>query len=224
MRVYLQALATAVVGLVFFGLVLFVPAGTFSYWQAWAFMAVFTFVTAVPTWYLAVRDPAVLQRRLTAGPAAETRTVQRWTMSAAGLLVVAVPVVSALDHRFGWSAVPTPVVVLGLVLVGAGLALTQVVIIQNRFAAATVTVEDHQPVVSSGLYGIVRHPMYTGAVVMMVGMPLALDSYWGLVTLVPGAAILAARILDEEALLRDELDGYREYCEKVHYRLVPGVW
>ena len=140
------------------------------------------------------------------------------------LTVVAAGVVSALDHRFGWSTVPTAVVVVGNVLVLVGLGLAELVVIQNNYAAATITVEEEQPVVSTGLYGLVRHPMYVGALIMMVGMPLALASYWGLLTLIPGVLVFVARITDEEKALRQDLDGYDEYTEKVHYRLVPGVW
>jgi protein-S-isoprenylcysteine O-methyltransferase Ste14 len=140
------------------------------------------------------------------------------------IMVAAVLVVSALDHRFGWSQVPTPVVVIGDVLVAVGLGMSMLVVHQNSYAAATITVEAEQPVVDTGLYGVVRHPMYVGALIMMVGMPLALDSYWGLVTLVPGVAVLVLRIVDEEKMLRQELAGYDEYTQKVHYRLVPGIW
>ena len=138
--------------------------------------------------------------------------------------MVAVLVVSALDHRFGWSQVPTAVVVLGDALVAIGFGITLLVVIENTYAAANVTVEAEQTVISTGLYAIVRHPMYFGAVIMMIGMPLALDSYWGLVTLLPVMAVLALRITDEEKMLRQELDGYDEYTQKVHHRLVPGVW
>ena len=132
--------------------------------------------------------------------------------------------VSALDHRFGWSTVPTAVVVVGNVLVLVGLAVAELVVIQNNYAAATITVEKDQPVVSTGLYGVVRHPMYVGALILIVGMPLALGSYWGLLTIIPGVLVFVARITDEEKALRQDLDGYDEYTEKVHYRLVPGVW
>ncbi|HEX7428881.1 MAG TPA: isoprenylcysteine carboxylmethyltransferase family protein, partial [Mycobacterium sp.] len=128
------------------------------------------------------------------------------------------------DHRFGWSTVTTPVVVVGNVLVLVGVLLAELVVIQNNYAAATITVEAEQPVVSTGLYGLVRHPMYVGALIMMVGTPLALASYWGLLTLIPGVLIFVARITDEEKALRQDLEGYDEYTEKVHYRLVPGVW
>ncbi len=138
--------------------------------------------------------------------------------------VVVQLVVSALDHRFGWSSVPSAVVVLGDVLVGVGLLVAQFVIIQNEYAAATITVEADQPVVSTGLYGLVRHPMYFGALVMMIGTPLALDSYWGLVLLVPACVALGARIVDEEEMLTEELAGYADYVEQVRFRLLPGVW
>lgn len=224
MKIALQTLASAIFGLVFFAALLFWPAGTLNYWQAWVFIAVFMVATLVPSVYLAVKDPAALQRRMKAGPGAETRTLQKIIISGTIVAVVAVLVVSALDHRFGWSNVPTPVVIVGNILVAVGLGVAQLVVIQNSYAAATITVEADQTLVSTGLYGLVRHPMYVGTLIMMVGTPLALDSYWGLVAIVLALPVLAARIEDEEKLLRQELDGYDEYTQKVHYRLVPGVW
>ena len=224
MKVTMQLLASTAGGILFMGLLLFVPVGTFDYWQAWVFIVVFIVGTMLPTVYLAVKYPDALQRRMKSGPWSETRLAQRLITIALPLSVIAVGLVSALDHRFGWSTPTTTVVVIGNVLVLAGLLLAEVVIIQNNYAAATITVEADQPVVSTGLYGLVRHPMYVGALIMMVGMPLALGSYWGLLTLIPGAFVFVARITDEEKALRQELDGYIEYTEKVHYRLVPGVW
>ena len=224
MKTALQLLASGVFGVVFFGLLLFWPAGTFDYWQAWVFIAVFTVATMVPTVYLAVKYPDALRRRMHSGPFAETRMVQKLINVGIILMVVAVAVVSALDHRFGWSTVPTPVVVLGNVLIVVGLGIAEIVVIQNNYAAATITVEAEQKVVSTGLYGLVRHPMYVGALIMTIGMPLALDSYWGLVAVIPGVLVFALRITDEEKALHQELDGYDEYTQQVHYRLVPGVW
>jgi len=224
MKIGLQTLASTLFGIVFFAALLFWPAGTLDYWQAWVFIAVFITATMVPSIYLAVKNPAALRRRMKAGPTAETRPVQRFAIVGTVVSVVAVLVLSALDHRFGWSQVPTAVIIIGLVLVAFGLVFAQLVVIQNNYAAATITVEAEQKVVSTGLYGVVRHPMYVGALIMMAGTPLALDSYWGLVAIIPGLAVLALRILDEENMLREELDGYREYLEKVHYRLVPYVW
>lgn len=224
MKLFVQAATACLFALVFFGVFLFWPAGTFDYWQAWVFIAIFTAVSSGPTMYWGLRKPEVLRRRMHAGPIAETRTVQKIATVGTIATVVAMLVVSAFDHRFGWSQVPTPIVVVGEVLVAAGLGMATMVVNQNSYAAATIRVEADQPVISTGLYGIVRHPMYLGAVIMMVGMPLALDSYWGLVTLVPGVAVLALRIADEEKMLLQELAGYDEYTQQVHYRLVPGVW
>lgn len=133
-------------------------------------------------------------------------------------------VFSALDHRFGWSSVPAWLSLLGDVLVATGLGIAMLVVIQNSYAAATVTVEAGQTVVTSGLYRFVRHPMYTGNVIMMIGIPLALGSYWGLLFVVPGTALLALRIFDEEKLLLQELPGYPDYTQKVRYRLAPYLW
>jgi protein-S-isoprenylcysteine O-methyltransferase Ste14 len=133
-------------------------------------------------------------------------------------------VVSALDHRFGWSPVPAQLSLVGDVLVAIGLGVAMAVVIQNGYAAANITVESDQTLVSTGLYGLVRHPMYTGNVILMMGIPLALGSYWGLVFVIPGIVVLALRIRDEEGLLEQELSGYRKYEQKVHYRLVPHVW
>lgn len=220
----IQGVAGTVVSAVFFGALLFGPAGTFHYWQAWVFIAVFAVMSAAPTVYWALRKPEVLRRRIQSGPLAETRIVQKFAIVGVVVTVVGVCVVSALDHRFGWSHVPVAVVVVGNILVAVGLGMTTVVINQNEFAAATITVESQQPVISTGLYGVVRHPMYAFASLMIVGTPLALDSYWGLLTVIPAVAVFVFRILDEEKALRADLAGYDEYTRKVHYRLVPGIW
>jgi protein-S-isoprenylcysteine O-methyltransferase Ste14 len=209
---------------VVFGLLIFTAAFTFSYWQAWAFLAVFT----LPGWlfntYLRRTDPAALQRRTRGGPSAETRPAQKAVMGGAWLSLAAMLVVSSLDHRFGWSRVPTAICLVGDVLVAVGVSVMMLVVIQNSHAAATIRVEAGQEVISTGLYGLVRHPMYSGNVIMLVGIPLALGSYWGLFFVVTGLMALTLRIRDEEKLLRKELDGYREYTHKVRSRLVPCLW
>ena len=212
------------VELVVFGVVLFFPAGTFNYWQAWVFLAVVGVAASAPSIYLLRANPVALQRRMRGGPTAEARMAQKVVIAGLYLSLAAMVVVSVLDHRFGWSPVPTAVCLVGDVLVAIGLGVVALVIVQNSYAAATVQVEAGQTVVSTGLYGLVRHPMYTGNVIMMVGIPLALGSYWGLVFVVPGLIVLASRIRDEEKLLQQDLAGYREYSQKVRYRLVPGTW
>jgi protein-S-isoprenylcysteine O-methyltransferase Ste14 len=224
MRTAVQAVITSVLGAVAFGLLIFLPAGTFAYWRGWAFIAVFAAATLIPSVYLAVTNPEALRRRMQAGPGAETRPLQKIVIAVAFLSMGAMIALSALDFRFGWSTVPVAVSVVGLVLVGAGLTIAMLVTIQNGYAAANVKVEDGQQLSSTGWYGFVRHPMYFGNVILMIGTPLALGSYWGLLVVIVGLAVLALRIIDEEALLTDQLAGYREYMQKVHYRLVPYVW
>jgi protein-S-isoprenylcysteine O-methyltransferase Ste14 len=219
-----KGLVSATLGLIAFGVMLFVPAGTFHYWQAWVFLAVFALSTWIPSVYLMRTNPAALERRMRAGPLAETRTLQRIVLTVLFICFPAMLVVSALDHRFGWSPVPATVSLIGDVLVGIGLGVAMMVLIQNSYASVNVTVETGQHLVSTGLYGLVRHPMYTGNVILMFGVPLALGSYWGLVLVVPGLFVLALRIRDEEDLLEHELSGYREYTQQVRYRLVPYVW
>ena len=224
MKVAIQAIASGLIGLVVFGLLVFWPAGTFDYWQGWAFIAVFAASTMIPSLYLAAKNPAALERRMQAGPAAETRPLQKLIISFAFVSLGATIVVSALDFRFGGSSVPAAISVIGDVLVALGLGISMIVTIQNGYAAANVKVESGQDLVSTGLYGVVRHPMYFGNVVLMIGIPLALGSYWGLLFVIPGLAVLATRILDEEKVLTQQLAGYRDYAQRVHYRLVPYVW
>jgi protein-S-isoprenylcysteine O-methyltransferase Ste14 len=207
-----------------FGLMLFLAAFTFNYWQAWVFLAVYAISAWGPSIYLLRTNPVALQRRMRGGPAAETRKVQKFVMGGVWMSLAAMLVVSALDHRFGWSLVPTAICLLGDVLVAAGLGMVMLVVIQNSYAAATVRVEAGQKLTSTGLYRLVRHPMYTGNVIMMVGVPLALGSYWGLIFVIPHMIVLAVRIRDEERLLQEQLDGYREYTRKVRYRVVPLMW
>jgi protein-S-isoprenylcysteine O-methyltransferase Ste14 len=224
MKIALQSAVSALVGLVAFGLLVFWPAGTFDYWQGWAFIAVFATATTIPSIYLAVKNPAALKRRMQAGPAAETRPLQKVIISVAGLTLGATIVVSALDFRFGWSPVPAAISVAGDVLVAVGLGIAMLTTIQNSYASANITVESGQELVSTGLYAVVRHPMYFGNVVLMIGIPLALGSYWALLFVIPGLCVLAVRILDEEKVLTQQLAGYCDYAQRVHYRLVPYVW
>jgi protein-S-isoprenylcysteine O-methyltransferase Ste14 len=205
-------------------LILFLPADTLNYWQAWVFIATLMVATIFPAIYIARTNPAALQRRMHGGPRAEARTLQKIIITGALLGLFAMLAFSAFDHRVGWSSVPAWVCLLGDVLVAAGLGIAMLVVIQNGYAAATVTVETGQKVVSGGLYKFVRHPMYVGNVIMMVGVPLALGSYWGLLFVLPGVVVLIFRILDEEKMLTQDLAGYHEYAQRVRYRLMPYVW
>lgn len=224
MKTGLQITLASLVGYALFGLALFWPAGTFDYWQAWVLVAVYVPLSLVFTVYLGVTSPDVVRRRLRIGPVAETRPVQKVVAAAVYVSFSALLIVSAFDHRFGWSHVPAAVCLSGDVLLLIGLGITMLVVLQNNYAAATITVEVGQTVVSTGLYGLVRHPMYSGALITMLGMPLALGSYWALLVFVAAPLVFMLRILDEEKALAEELDGYRDYTRDVRYRLVPYVW
>jgi protein-S-isoprenylcysteine O-methyltransferase Ste14 len=219
-----RSVAMSVLGVVALGALICIPAGTFNYWQGWLFLVVFTVSTQAIGIYLAVKDPALLERRMQVGPSAEQRPAQRIISALAFGGFLAVLVVSALDYRFGWSPVPVGVSLLGDVLVVLGLFITLLVLRENTFSASNIRVEQGQTVISTGPYGLLRHPMYAGALMMAVGVPLALDSWLGLLVVALMIPVLVWRILDEETLLEHDLSGYREYAHHVRFRLVPFVW
>lgn len=206
------------------GLLLFLPAGTIRYWQAWVYLAVFMSVSCLTTLYLVLRDPALLARRMSGGPTAEKRPAQKLIMLFVSVAFVALLVVPALDRRFGWSRVPTFVVFFGDLLIAAGFYIIFLVYRENTYTSATVEIAEGQKVVSTGPYSLVRHPMYAGGLLYLVATPLALGSYWGLVAFAALVPFLIWRLLDEERLLDVELPGYVEYRRKVRRRLVPFVW
>jgi len=206
------------------GLLLFLPAGSIHYWQGWVYLTLFVGSSALITFVLSRRDPALLERRMRAGPGAEQRTSQKIIMLATSLGFVALLVVPALDFRFGWSRVSTNVVIAGDLLVAIGLYLVFLVYRANTFASATIEVGKDQKVISTGPYAIVRHPMYASALLYLIGTPLALGSYWGLLTLLEFLPFLIWRLLDEETLLAAQLPGYTQYQQSIRHRLIPFVW
>jgi protein-S-isoprenylcysteine O-methyltransferase Ste14 len=206
------------------GLLLFVPAGTIHYWQAWVYLSIFAGASLLTTLYLMKKDPALLKRRLRGGPTAEKRRTQKLIMLCMSIAFIALLVVPALDHRFGWSAVPSSIVIVGDVLVAIGFYFIFLVYKENTFTSATIEVAEDQKVISTGPYSIVRHPMYASALLYLAGTPLALGSFWGLFALVAMIPFLMWRLYDEESFLAGNLSGYAEYQKKVRYRLVPHIW
>jgi protein-S-isoprenylcysteine O-methyltransferase Ste14 len=216
-------LALAVVALVM-GFLLFVPAGTARYWQAWVYLSIFLGASVVTTRYLMRADPALLERRMRGGPTAEKQATQKLIMVFTSLGFIALLVVPSVDRRFGWSTVPAFAVLAGDTLVAVGFYFIFLVYRENTFTSATIEVVPDQTVVSTGPYSIVRHPMYAGALLYLAGTPLALGSYWGVVPLTLMAPFLVWRLFDEERLLREKLPGYTDYQKKVRHRLVPRIW
>ena len=203
---------------------IFLPAWTLDYWQAWLFLVVFFVPPLAITIYLMKNDPKLLERRTTAGPGAEHERSQNIIQGLAALAFIAIFIVSTLDHRFGWSTVPAYVTALGDILVILGFYFVFLVFKENTFASGTIEVVAEQRVITTGPYALVRHPMYVGALVMLIGVPLALGSWWGLSAIVPMTIVLIFRLLDEEKFLAKNLAGYSEYQGKVRYRLLPLIW
>jgi len=217
------ALAVVLVAAVM-GVLLFGPAATVHYPEAWIYLAIFTVASALTTVYLLRHDPALLERRMRGGPMAEPRPAQKAIMLGTSLGFMALLVVPALDHRFGWSSVPWSVVIAGDLLVLIGFAGILRVYRENPWTAATIVVASEQRVVSTGPYAVVRHPMYASASLYLLGTPLALGSLWGLIPVVAIVPFLVWRLLDEERLLVRDLPHYAEYRRRVPHRLVPFVW
>jgi len=216
-------LALAVLAVVMAFLV-FVPAGTVHYWQAWVYLAIFAGVSALTTLDLIRTDQALLERRMRGGPTAEKQPMQKVIMLSMSIGFIALLVVPALDHRFGWSAVPLGGVVAGDLLVALGFYLIFLVYRENTFTSATIEVAENQKVISTGPYARVRHPMYASAILYLLGTPLALGSYWGLVPVVAMLPFLVWRLLAEERFLARNLAGYTDYQQRIRHRLVPFVW
>jgi protein-S-isoprenylcysteine O-methyltransferase Ste14 len=213
------AVLAAIVGALLFGC-----AGTLQYWQAWLYLSLFIGLSAGLTKNLLKRDPALLERRMKGGPTAERRPVQRLIMVGASLGFISLLVIPGLDFRFGWSSVPVAGVVFGNVLFALGFGYIGRVYRENTYTSATIEVAAGQRVIDTGPYAVVRHPMYASALLYLIGTPLALGSYWGLLGMVLMLPALVWRLLDEERMLAQELPGYPEYQARVRHRLIPGVW
>ena len=197
-------------------------AGT-AHWQDQVFAIVWV-ACSLPSVFHLLTHPALLWRRLRGGPLAEPEPRQRLIISLILLSISALAVVSTLDRDHGWSQVPAPVALLGDLLVAAGLVLIWLVFRANPFAAAAVNVETGQTVISTGPYALVRHPMYSAALLLCLGIPIALGSWWGLVPFLPMLVLIIWRLEDEETYLSTHLPGYQEYCARVTHRLIPNVW
>jgi len=200
-----------------------VSAGPTAYWQAGVF-ALVCVACVLPMLFYFLEHPALFKRRISFGAGAEHETSQKIIVSFLLLLYAALYVVSGLDHRFNWSHIPVPVVLVGDVLFAGGLVLILLVFRVNSFAAATVNVEAEQTVIATGPYALVRHPMYSGMLAMFLGLPLALGSWWGLGAFLPLLVVTIWRLVDEERYLSNHLAGYRDYCTNVTHRLIPSLW
>jgi len=219
-----NALLRSALSVLLVAVLLFAPAGTLAYWQAWLYGFVFIAGTAALSVYFLKHDPELVRRRMNAGPRAETEPAQKIIMVlilSGFLLLIIVP---GIDHRWHGSDVPAWLVLAANALVALSFVAFFAVMKQNSYAASTIRVEAGQPVISTGLYGIVRHPMYSGSLLLLFFTPPALGSYWGLPVSVAMLPTLIWRLLDEERFLKLNLPGYADYCRMTRYRLIPFLW
>lgn len=219
-RAAIAVLSTVVV----MGAIVFPFAGTFNYPQAWWSLLLWLISALALTGYLMKRDRALLERRMRGGPFAESLPSERVLMAIASLGFIAIFVVAGLDRRFGWSSVPTMLVAVGYLLFAIGWAIITFVFRENSFTSSTIEIAADQHVVSTGPYAIVRHPMYAGAFLYVVGMPLTLASWWAFAPVTVLIAAIIVRMFDEERLLMAKLPGYADYKKTVRYRLIPYLW
>ena len=216
-RVYRRLIAAPVV----IGLMLFVPAGSLSYWQGWLYLGVIFVPLMFAVGYFLKNDKELLERRM---KLREKEGGQKRIVLLSSVVFLAGFLLPGLDYRFGWSEVPVALVLTADAIVFLGYLITFLTLRENSFASRIIEVEVGQQVISTGPYAIVRHPMYAGVILMFLFTPLALGSSLALVAVVPLAVLIVLRIRNEETVLVRELPGYVEYCGKVRYRLVPGIW
>ncbi len=226
-EVGLKSLKRMVISRVFFvylilGLIFFLPAGTLGYWEGWVYMV----TIAVPMIFFGVymfkHDPKFLERRMRIK---EKRKEQKLIVKLGILPFLLAFIVPGFDRRFGWSDIPLSVTIIGIALVLLGYLMTLYVFLTNSFASRIVEVEKEQKVITTGPYKLIRHPMYFSLIIFYGATPLALGSYWALLpALLSIIPVLIFRIIDEEKELLNSLEGYREYTQKIKYRLIPGIW
>ena len=221
MKLLLSGVTKLLFGALLIGAMLFLPAWTVNYFGAWLFIGVLFIPMIIMGCVLLLRSPDLLARRLDGKEKAKT---QKGVVALSGLMFPIGFVISALDFRFGWSGVRPSTQIIAAVIFLFGYGLYAEVMRENAYLSRTIKVEEGQPLVSTGLYGVVRHPMYLSTLFMFLSIPLILGSLWGVIPFLLYPVIIITRILDEEKLLTRELCGYDEYRKKVKYRLLPFVW
>ena len=221
MKLAISALIKFTVGLALVGLLLFLPAGTLSYANGWLFIGLLFLPMLLLGIVLLIRSPKLLEKRL---GAKEKENTQKGVVAASGLLFIVGFAVAGLDFRFGWSKMPLWVVIVASVVLLISYALYAEVMRENAYLSRTVEVREGQKVVDTGLYGIVRHPMYAVTVWLFLSIPVVLGSWWACLCFLPYVALIVIRIINEEKLLSSELEGYEEYKKRVKYRLLPFIW
>lgn len=220
-KLFLSALTKFLFGFVLVGALLFLPAGSFAFTGGWVFIGLVFIPMIILGAVLLIKAPELLEKRL---GAKEKENTQKGVVALSGLLFFAGFIVAGLDYRFGWSHVPTWLVIVSSVILLVSYALYAEVMRENAYLSRTVEVQEGQKVVSTGLYGIVRHPMYAVTVWLFLSIPLVLGSFWSLLCFAHYPILIIVRILNEEKVLTEGLADYADYKKKVKYRLIPFIW
>ena len=221
MKLLFSALIKVILGILLVGAMLFLPAGTLAYGKGWLFMGLLFVPMLIAGFVMLFKSPELLARRL---DAKEKQGSQKAVVAVSGLMFAAGFVVAGLDHRFGWSRMPLAVTVTASVLFLAAYGLYAEVLRENAYLSRTIKVEDGQTLVSTGLYGVVRHPMYMATILLFLMMPLILGSWYAAIIFLIYPILIIIRLKGEEALLLRELPGYAQYRERVRYRIIPFIW
>lgn len=221
MKLLISAVTKMLAGLILVGLLLFLPAGTLSYNGAWAFIALLFIPILILGIVLFIKAPKLLEKRLNTK---EKEKTQKGVVGASAVVFLMGFILSGLDFRFGWTKVPSAVTITASVLFIASYLLYAEVMRENAYLSRTIEVQEGQKVVDTGLYGIVRHPMYAATILMFLSIPLILGSFIAFAVFLLYPAVIAVRIINEEQVLEKELCGYTEYKKKVKYRLIPFIW
>ena len=220
-RLIISGLVKLLSGIALIGLLLFLPAGTWQYWQAWLLITLlFVPMTCMGIWLL-ISMPDLLAKRLNNK---EKEQTQKHVVALSGLMFIGGFVVCGLDHRFAWSNVPIWLTIIASVVFLVGYALYAEVLRENAYLSRTIEVQENQQLIDTGLYGIVRHPMYTATLLMFLSMPVVLGSAWALIIFAIYPILIIRRIYNEEQVLAAGLSGYTDYQQRVRWRLIPGIW
>ena len=221
MKLLISALTKFIFGIVLVGALLFLPAWTFDYFGAWLFLGILFIPMMIMGIVMFIKSPSLLEKRLANK---EKERAQKRVVGVSALMFLGGFILSAFDFRYGWSRVPFWLTIAAAVIFLVGYALYAEVLRENAYLSRTVEVQEGQRVIDTGLYGVVRHPMYLATLLMFLPMPLVLGSFWGLIPFAIYPVAIVIRIINEEKVLSEGLDGYSEYRKKVKYRLIPFIW
>ena len=221
MKLLLKAIAKFIFGLLIVGMLLFLPAGTFAYTNAWLFIALLFVPILILGIVLFIKSPELLEKRLNAK---EDESTQKGVVAISGVLFLAGFIVAGLDFRFCWSHIPNWVVAIASVVLLVSYALYAEVMRENVYLSRTIEIQENQKVVDTGLYGIVRHPMYAATLWLFLAIPIVLGSWWSFLCFLPYIPVIAVRIINEEKVLSEGLEGYTDYKKRVKHRIIPFVW